>query len=75
MAKGSFQFRRAVARCHVLEPVSTAGLTLADLPALKERVRALIDETRHRLERDLGILPPAGGATTRDGAPPALTTG
>jgi 1-acyl-sn-glycerol-3-phosphate acyltransferase len=59
MAKHSFQFRRARARCHVLEPVETAGLTLDDLPALRNQVRDLIDDARHTLQRELGIASPA----------------
>ena len=57
MAKGSFRFQSAVARCEVLEPVSTEGLTTDDVPALRERVRSLIADARHRLERELGLLP------------------
>jgi 1-acyl-sn-glycerol-3-phosphate acyltransferase len=57
MAKHSFRFRRALASCRVLAPVETAGLTLADLPVLRERVRALIDDARHALRRDLGLPP------------------
>ena len=57
MAKHSFRFRRARARCHVLEPVDTTGLTMADVPALKERVKAMIDAARHDLQRELGIDP------------------
>ena len=30
-------------------------MTLDDLPALRERVRALIDDARHLLRRDLGL--------------------
>jgi hypothetical protein len=37
----------------VLEPVETAGLTPADLPALKEKVRHTIVEARDRLARQL----------------------
>ena len=58
MAKGSFQFRRARAVCRVLEPIETAGLTTADVPALRERVRATIDEARRALQRDMGIATP-----------------
>lgn len=57
MAKGSFRFRRAVARCRVLEPIPTQGLTFDDIPALRERVRTLISEARHQLERELGLAP------------------
>jgi 1-acyl-sn-glycerol-3-phosphate acyltransferase len=59
MAKGSFRFRRAVACCHVLEPVPTEGLSLADVPALRDRVRSMLVDARHRLERELAT---AGGA-------------
>jgi 1-acyl-sn-glycerol-3-phosphate acyltransferase len=55
MAKGSFRFRKAVASCRVLPPVETDGLTLDDLPVLRERVRILIDDARHALRRDLGL--------------------
>ncbi|HEX5580097.1 MAG TPA: lysophospholipid acyltransferase family protein [Gemmatimonadaceae bacterium] len=55
MAKGSFRFRRANAICHVLEPIPTEGLSLADVPDLRDRVRALLMETRHRLEHELGL--------------------
>ena len=36
MAKGSFAFRRAARPRAVLEPIPTAGLTLADVPALRD---------------------------------------
>ncbi|HEY0971196.1 MAG TPA: lysophospholipid acyltransferase family protein [Gemmatimonadales bacterium] len=55
MAKGSFRFRRADALCHVLEPIPTQGLGMDDVPALRERVRTLLMEARHRLERELGL--------------------
>jgi 1-acyl-sn-glycerol-3-phosphate acyltransferase len=40
MAKGSFAFRPARARCRVLEPIPTAGLTNADVPALRDAAAA-----------------------------------
>jgi 1-acyl-sn-glycerol-3-phosphate acyltransferase len=43
MAKHSFRVSRARAACRVLDPVPTEGLTAADVPALRERVRGLID--------------------------------
>ena len=55
MAKGTFQFRPAVAGARVLAPIETAGLTLDDLPALRDRTRAVIDEARHAIERELGL--------------------
>jgi 1-acyl-sn-glycerol-3-phosphate acyltransferase len=55
MAKGTFQFRPTTAEVRVLPPIETAGLTLDDLPALKERVRSTIDAARHELQRELGL--------------------
>ena len=66
MAKHSFQFRRAVASCRVLPPVETTGLTLADVPALRERVRLLIDDARHAMRRDLGLPPIAAEVAAAD---------
>jgi 1-acyl-sn-glycerol-3-phosphate acyltransferase len=57
MAKGTFQFRRATARCHVLDPIETAGLSLKDVPQLRERVRELIDDARRGLQAELGVAP------------------
>jgi len=53
MAKGSFAFRRAHARARVLAPISTTGLTLADLATLRDRTRDTIDAARHTLQREL----------------------
>jgi 1-acyl-sn-glycerol-3-phosphate acyltransferase len=55
MAKGSFEFRPARAACRVLDPIETAHLTRADVPALRERVRAIIDDARRELQRELGV--------------------
>jgi hypothetical protein len=41
----------------VLEPIPTEGLSLADLPMLRERVRTLIGETRQALFRELESQP------------------
>jgi len=62
MAKGTFQFRPARALAQLLEPVDTAGLTLADVPALKAQVRARIDTGRRALAAELGIAMPAADA-------------
>jgi hypothetical protein len=37
----------------VLEPIETAGLAQADLPALRDRVQALITAARDDLRREL----------------------
>ena len=53
MAKHSFAFRHAHAKARVLEPIPTAGLTRADLGALRDRTRATIDAARRVLQREL----------------------
>jgi hypothetical protein len=53
MAKGSFAFRRAHAKARVLAPIVTDGLTLDDLPELRDRTRATIDAGRRALRREL----------------------
>ena len=53
MAKGSFRFQRARARVRVLEPIETAGLTIDDLPSLRERTRTLIADARVLLLKEL----------------------
>lgn len=42
LPKSGWQFGPADVRLHVFEPVPTAGLTEADVPALREQVRAMI---------------------------------
>ena len=56
MAKGSFAFRRAHARARVLAPISTEGLTLADLAALRDGTRATIDAARRALQTELELI-------------------
>ena len=53
MAKHSFQVGHATAEARVLPPVETTGLTRSDVPALRDRVRALIDAERRRLRAEL----------------------
>lgn len=52
MRKGSLMFERADAEVRVLEPVETDGLTLDDVPELRERVRSMIAEARAKLLAD-----------------------
>jgi 1-acyl-sn-glycerol-3-phosphate acyltransferase len=59
MAKHSFQVGHARAICRVLPPVDTRGLGPDDVPALRERVRTIIDEARRELQRELGLAPRA----------------
>lgn len=42
--KGSLWFGEATAVVRVLEPISTSGLTEADVPALRDRVRLRIEQ-------------------------------
>lgn len=53
LAKGSFRFGRARAVARVLPPVETDDLTVADIPALRERVRRQIAEAREVIRREL----------------------
>lgn len=55
MAKGSFRFQPARAAVRVLDPVETTGMTLDDIPVLKERVRAIIDTARRELSHERGV--------------------
>jgi 1-acyl-sn-glycerol-3-phosphate acyltransferase len=50
LPKSSWRFGRSVAEVRVLEPVETAGLSLADVPALKARVREMIVQSRDALQ-------------------------
>jgi 1-acyl-sn-glycerol-3-phosphate acyltransferase len=53
IAKGSWLVGRANAIARVLPPVETVGLSLDDVPALRDRVRAMIAEARAGLLREL----------------------
>jgi 1-acyl-sn-glycerol-3-phosphate acyltransferase len=49
MPKQGWRFGRSRAEVRVLEPVETTGLTMKDVPALKEQVRAVIAAARAEL--------------------------
>jgi 1-acyl-sn-glycerol-3-phosphate acyltransferase len=49
LPKHGWRFGRSAAHLRVLEPVETAGLTLADVPSLKARIRQLIVQARDSL--------------------------
>ncbi|MQA89019.1 MAG: 1-acyl-sn-glycerol-3-phosphate acyltransferase [Gemmatimonas sp.] len=51
--KGSLLFDRARAEVRVLEPIPTEGMTLAEVGALRDRVRALIQTERDKLQGEL----------------------
>ncbi len=52
LPKHDWRFARSTALVKVLEPVETAGLTAADVPALKEQVRATIVAARAALSAE-----------------------
>ena len=54
LRKHDWRFGKSVAEVRVLAPVETAGLTLADVPALKARVRQTIVAARDTLAQNLG---------------------
>ena len=49
LPKHDWHFGRSVAQVQVLDPIETTGLTLADVPSLKARVRDIIVRSRDRL--------------------------
>jgi len=53
LRKHDWRFGRSTAIVKVLDPVDTAGLTTADVPALRDRVRALIAATRDELALEM----------------------
>ena len=67
--KGSWWFGEADAVAKVLAPIPTAGLTPADLPALREQVRATIATELVRLRA--APLPPVAALMAPDMALPA----
>lgn len=81
MRKGSLVFGQSRAEVRVLEPIETQGLTLRDVPELRDRVRALIQRNRDQLAAELNpgrrggdsvsvpdtaALPGAGDEVSRD---------
>jgi 1-acyl-sn-glycerol-3-phosphate acyltransferase len=49
LPKHDWRFGRSVAEVQVLEPVETAGMSVDDVPALKQRVRQIIITARDAL--------------------------
>jgi 1-acyl-sn-glycerol-3-phosphate acyltransferase len=49
LRKHDWRFGRSRAEVRVLPPVETTGLTLKDVPALRERVRDMIVKARDEL--------------------------
>ncbi len=76
LAKGAFLMAPARAEVRVLEPIETKGLNVSDVPALRDRVRALIDAARRQIRRDLRIQPtaPSAAPESREASPPGLAS-
>ena len=55
MAKGTFRFLPARAIAQLLEPISTTGMTLADIADLKQQTRDRIEAGRRQLAAELGV--------------------
>ncbi len=53
MAAGTFAFRRARAKARVLAPISTTGMTKADVASLRDHTRDVIDAACKQLQREL----------------------
>lgn len=53
--KGSLWFGEARAVVRILEPIPTAGMTLDDVPRLREQVRQIIAKALGSLRRDLAL--------------------
>jgi 1-acyl-sn-glycerol-3-phosphate acyltransferase len=49
LPKHGWRFGRSAAEVRVLDPIETTGLSLDDVPALKQQVRDLIIRTRDTL--------------------------
>ena len=58
LRKNDWRHGYAKAEVRVLAPISTEGLTVDDLPALRAQVRAVIQEARDDLRREHGWVPP-----------------
>jgi 1-acyl-sn-glycerol-3-phosphate acyltransferase len=67
LRKHDWRLGSATAEVRVLEPVPTAGMTEADLPALRDRVREMIAAARDDLRRELGDDPGPADAVAAAG--------
>jgi 1-acyl-sn-glycerol-3-phosphate acyltransferase len=57
MPKGSAWLGESHARARVLAPISTEGLTLADIPRIREEARATIQQAVIGLRAELAARP------------------
>lgn len=63
--KGSASVRKAKAIARVLPAIDTRGLTADDVPALRDRTRALISAALPEVRARVGIFPNAEASTAR----------
>lgn len=68
LQKDSWVQGKAAAEVRVLAPISTEGLTKADLPDLRDRVRNIIIEAREQLRAEYGYVATTDPAANADGA-------
>jgi len=69
LRKNDWRLGNAHAEVRVLEPIPTEGLTTADMPALRDRVRDMIIDARDDLRREFGhddVPAAADAAVERD---------
>lgn len=69
LRKNDWRQGRAKAEVRVLEPVSTEGLTTADLDELRDRVRTMIVDARQQLRDEHGWTPPADASADEAAEP------
>ena len=61
LRKSDWRLGRARSEVRVLEPIPTEGLTENDLPELREKVRAAIEQGRQDLRNEHSYVPPVIG--------------
>jgi 1-acyl-sn-glycerol-3-phosphate acyltransferase len=80
LRKNDWRIGNAEAEVRVLEPISTEGLTMSDMPALRDRVREAIAAGRAELRAEIGVTtsdPASDDApdSGSDGAPDSASDG
>ncbi len=73
LRKNDWRLGYAEAEVRVLDPVPTAGMTTADMPALRDKVREMIVDARDDLRREFGHDDvPAANDATRSSDDPSI---
>ncbi|MFT4656499.1 MAG: 1-acyl-sn-glycerol-3-phosphate acyltransferase [Candidatus Aldehydirespiratoraceae bacterium] len=60
LRSNDWRMGKATAEVRVLEPIETTGMTRADLPALRDRVRSVVSAARDELRAEHGYVVPVG---------------